>query len=200
LKRPNTRTDSRDTTPRVNGVLETCLHVEDVERSARFYQRLFGFRRMASDDRFCAFDVARGSVLLLFRRGGTLEPVQVPGGLIPPHDGSGRMHLAFAIPAAQLTAWQERLNRAGIAIESRVRWQGGSESLYFRDPDQHLVELATPGIWPNYQRRASHVVRTGGGATGRAPAPSRRRRTPGGKASRPTARTGPAKVGPSTSA
>jgi catechol 2,3-dioxygenase-like lactoylglutathione lyase family enzyme len=136
--------------PGVTGVLETCLHVEDVERSARFYEGLFGFRRMASDDRFCAFDVARGCVLLLFRRGGTLEPVRVPGGVIPPHDGSGRMHFAFAIPADELTAWEERLRQAGIAIESRVEWEGGGVSLYFRDLDQHLVELATPGIWPNY--------------------------------------------------
>jgi len=138
------------TRPRVTAVLETCLHVEDVERSARFYEDLFGFTRMAGDGRFCAFDVARGSVLLLFRRGGTLEPVQVPGGLIPPHDGSGHMHFAFAIQAADHNAWLKRLESAGVAIESRVRWEEGGESIYFRDPDQHLVELATPGIWPNY--------------------------------------------------
>ena len=137
-------------TPRVTGVLETCLHVEDVEQSARFYEELFGFPRMASDARFCAFDVAQRSVLLLFRRGGTLEPISVPGGLIPPHDASGHMHFALAIPAEDLNAWVERLKNAGIAIESRVRWENGGKSLYFRDPDQHLVELATPGIWPNY--------------------------------------------------
>jgi catechol 2,3-dioxygenase-like lactoylglutathione lyase family enzyme len=131
-------------------VLETCLHVEDVERSARFYQELFGFARMAGDARFCALNVAPGSVLLLFRRGGTLEPVRVPGGLIPPHDGSGHLHCAFAIPAEDLAAWESRLTIANIPIESRVNWQEGGVSLYFRDPDQHLVELATPGIWPNY--------------------------------------------------
>jgi len=136
--------------PRVTAVLETCLHVEDVERSARFYETLFGFKRMAGDARFCAFDVAPGSVLLLFLRGGTLEPVKLPGGIIPPHDGSGHMHFAFAIPAEDLAAWLDRLQDAGITIESRVRWERGGESIYFRDPDQHLVELATPGIWPSY--------------------------------------------------
>src|SRR6185295_16259280 len=136
--------------PCVTGVLETCLHVENVERSARFYEELFGFKRMAGDDRFCAFNVAERAVLLLFRRGGTLEPVKIPGGIIPPHDGSGRMHFAFAIVADQLTAWEQRLNQANIPIESRVKWEAGGVSLYFRDPDEHLVELATPGIWPNY--------------------------------------------------
>jgi catechol 2,3-dioxygenase-like lactoylglutathione lyase family enzyme len=138
------------TPPRLTAVLETCLHVEDVERSARFYEGLFGFKRMAGDSRFCAFNVAQGSVLLLFRRGGTLEPVKVPGGVIPPHDGSGHMHFAFAIPDEDLAAWESRLVQFGIPIESRVNWQEGGVSLYFRDPDQHLVELATPGIWPNY--------------------------------------------------
>jgi len=31
-----------------------------------------------------------------------------------------------------------------------VKWSRGGESLYFRDPDDHLVELATPGIWATY--------------------------------------------------
>ena len=136
--------------PRVTGVLETCIHVENVARSAQFYEALFGFRRLGSDERFCAFDVAGRDVLILFRRGGTSEPVALPGGVIPPHGGSGHLHFAFAIPSDDLAAWEKRLSDAGIAIESRVKWSRGGESLYFRDPDQHLVELATPGIWSNY--------------------------------------------------
>lgn len=136
--------------PRVTRVLETCLHVEDVEKAARFYEELFGFRRMVSNERLCAFDVAGRRVLLLFLRGGTLDPVVIPGGVIPPHGGSGPLHFAFAIPAEDLRPWEQRLADAGIAIESRVRWELGGESLYFRDPDNHLVELATPGTWPSY--------------------------------------------------
>ncbi|MFN0129142.1 MAG: hypothetical protein ACKV19_20930 [Verrucomicrobiales bacterium] len=34
-----------------------------------------------------------------------------------------------------------------IPVESRIRWPGGATSLYFRDPDGHAVELATPGLW-----------------------------------------------------
>ncbi len=136
--------------PRITGVLETCLHVDDLERAARFYENLFGFERLGSDNRFCAFAVGDSDVLLLFRRGGTNDPVVLPGGVIPHHDGSGRLHFAFAIPKEDLPAWERRLAAAGIEIESRMKWPRGGESVYFRDPDNHLVELATPGIWPNY--------------------------------------------------
>lgn len=131
-------------------MLETCLYVEDVEQAARFYENLFALRRMAFDDRFCAFDVSGRSVLLLFRRGGTRKPVAVDGGVIPPHDGTGPLHFAFAVPTEDLPAWEERLAESGIAIESRVHWPRGGQSVYFRDPDGNLIELITPGTWPNY--------------------------------------------------
>ena len=74
----------------------------------------------------------------------------LPGGSIPPHDGSGPMHFAFAIAADSLAAWRARLAEAGVEIESEMVWPRGAVSLYFREPDGHLVELATPGLWANY--------------------------------------------------
>src|SRR5712692_6078834 len=136
--------------PEITGILETGLYVADVGRSSDFYQSLFGFEVMVQDERFCALNVAGKNVLLLFRHGGTLVPTPVPGGLIPPHDGSGQLHFAFSIPAAALPAWEERLAAHHIAIESKVVWPRGGISIYFRDPDSHLVELATPGLWPIY--------------------------------------------------
>ena len=47
-------------------------------------------------------------------------------------------------------AWEAALAAHGIPIESRVRWSRGGESIYFRDPDGHSVELATPGVWATY--------------------------------------------------
>jgi catechol 2,3-dioxygenase-like lactoylglutathione lyase family enzyme len=53
-------------------------------------------------------------------------------------------------PAADYDRWRTRLRQQGIAIESETAWDRGGRSVYFRDPDKHLVELVTPGSWANY--------------------------------------------------
>jgi catechol 2,3-dioxygenase-like lactoylglutathione lyase family enzyme len=136
--------------PRVSGILETCLYVEDVERSRAFYEKLFGFKALIGDKRICVFDVAPAQVLILFEAGGTLEPVPLGDSFIPPHDARGRQHFALAIAAADYDPWKQNLIGNGIAVESEIAWRSGGKSLYFRDPDGHLVELATPGLWANY--------------------------------------------------
>ncbi len=136
--------------PAVTGIIETCLHASDLERSIRFYEDLFGFTKLSSDDRFAAFSVSDRNVLLLFRAGGTNDAVVIPGGIIPGHGGAGRLHVAFSIPAVAEAEWRQRLADHGIAIESVVEWPRGGRSLYFRDLDQHLLELITPGCWSIY--------------------------------------------------
>lgn len=133
--------------PALLGVLETALYVADLRRSVDFYRRVFGLRKLDGDDRFCAFEVPGRQVLLLFQTGGSADPIPLPFGTIPPHDATGQLHLAFSIAASELPTWEAHLHQHGIPIESRVRWPRGGNSLYFRDPDGHLVELATAGLW-----------------------------------------------------
>ena len=137
-------------TPRISQQLESSLYVADLDRSEAFYRGVLGFECLLRDDRMCGLAVPGGSVLLLFRRGGSVHPSPVPGGIIPPHDGGGTQHLAFAIPLAELAAWEAHLLAAGVPIESRVVQSFGGTSLYFRDPDGHSVEVATPGLWAVY--------------------------------------------------
>lgn len=136
--------------PRVQGVKETCLYVADLAAARDFYQTVFGFPVLAEDPRFCAFDVAGRDVLILFQQGETAAAVELPGGIIPPHDGAGPVHLGLAIANEQYERWRQRLAEQDVPVESTVEWPRGGRSLYFRDPDGHLLELLTPGVWPTY--------------------------------------------------
>ena len=100
---------------------------------------------MLSGDRLVAPTPATDVLLLLTRE---FRRARTQGGQRP--DVDGPVHIAFAIERAHLAAWASRLAHLGIEIESRVQWEGGGTSLYFRDPEGRSVELATPGIWPTY--------------------------------------------------
>jgi len=133
-----------DVRPKTEGLLESSLYVADVASSAAFYERIFGFQVISDfGERGCAMQAGNRQVLLLFKKGGSRT--------IPtPHDGHGELHLAFAIPAAELATWETWLAEKGIALEEKRKWKLGGQSLYFRDPDRHLIEVATPGVWPIY--------------------------------------------------
>ena len=134
----------------VGGVLETSLYVADLDRSRAFYTRVFAFETFLHDARMCALGIPGRHVLLLFRHGASVRPSPTRGGTVPAHDGRGRLHLCFSIRSGDLAAWETHLARHDVVVESRVNWPRGGTSVYFRDPDEHSLELATPGLWPNY--------------------------------------------------
>ena len=130
--------------PKTNGLLESSLYVHDLSRSAQFYEKIFGFRIIKDfAPRGCALEAGPHQILLLFQKGGSRTGST-------PHYGDGELHVAFAIDAEQLPAWQDWLAENGIAVEETTTWELGGHSVYFRDPDRHLVEIATPGVWPTY--------------------------------------------------
>lgn len=130
--------------PKTDGILESALYVTDPAQSARFYETIFGFRVISNfGERGCAIDAGQRHVLLLFRKRGSLATAT-------PHDGDGELHIAFAISRDELERWEAWLAENGIAVEERHVWERGGVSLYFRDPDRHLLEVVTPGVWSTY--------------------------------------------------
>jgi catechol 2,3-dioxygenase-like lactoylglutathione lyase family enzyme len=130
--------------PTTRGILDSSLYVNDVERSARFYENIFGFSVIADfGERGCAMNAGNQQVLLLFKKGGSRS-------LESPHDGDGDLHIAFPTAADELPNWESWLSENGIAIEEKRTWDGGGRSIYFRDLDHHLLELVTPGTWSVY--------------------------------------------------
>jgi catechol 2,3-dioxygenase-like lactoylglutathione lyase family enzyme len=130
--------------PKTEGILESSLYVTDVARSAQFYKKIFGFPVISDfGERGCAMDAGHRQVLLLFKKGGSRA-------MQSPHDGDGELHLAFAIRPDELAGWESWLAENGIAVEEESAWELGGRSVYFRDPDRHLIEIATPGVWSIY--------------------------------------------------
>ena len=144
------RAEADSPTPLITRILETALYVDDLDAVVAFYRDILGLRVLDASPRLVSLNAGQATVLLLFQRGATVSGLNTPGGWIPPHDGHGPAHLAFAIAAEALEPWVRRLAERGVAIESRVQWARGGQSIYFRDPAGHSVELATPGTWAVY--------------------------------------------------
>ena len=142
----------------VEALVETSLYVNDPFKSEVFYRQALGLDPIARFPRGVAMSVNSHHVLLLFRKGGSREPTETPGGTIPPSDADGQMHIAFSVADAALDEWEDQLQECGVEIESRVDWtkvpwegpisRSSGRSIYFRDPDGHSLELVTPGVWP----------------------------------------------------
>lgn len=136
--------------PAISHVLETSLYAADAAATAGFYEGVLGLGVLVRSPRLIALDAGSSSVVLVFQRGMTETDTHSDGGTVPGHDGRGRLHLALAIPADALADWRARLAAHDVAIIAETRWPRGGTSLYFHDPDGHVVELATPGLWANY--------------------------------------------------
>lgn len=137
--------------PRLGGILETAVYVDDLERASAFYVRLLGIEPVLRQERLHAFAIAPGETLLIFPRALSQYDSQTYFGRIPGHATRGPGHFAFRISAAVLEDWRAWLGHLGIVIISQTDWPQGGISLYFNDCDGNVLELATPGLWPNYR-------------------------------------------------
>jgi catechol 2,3-dioxygenase-like lactoylglutathione lyase family enzyme len=127
----------------LEGVLETCLYVDDLASAELFYGQTLGLAFVSRQEgRHVFFRIGSG-MLLIF------DPRQSDdaNSTLPRHGTSGSGHVAFAMKQRDLPAWESRLSEAGVAIEQIVDWPTGSRSVYFRDPAGNSLELTSPSIW-----------------------------------------------------
>ena len=139
--------------PKLNGLTETALFVEDLSRTSDFYEKVLRLSKLRATDTGRVFRIGDQRYLLLFKRSAahtsnkTATGDAVPPCAIPEQDGRGPGHIAFGISESDLDWWRERLAKHNVDLLKEMNWETGARSLYFRDPDGHMIELATPGIW-----------------------------------------------------
>ena len=127
----------------INGILETCLYVDDLTTAEAFYSRILEIEAFSRvKDRHVFFHLGR-SMLLLFNPAQTSQS----SGDIPTHGAHGPGHVAFAISPDKIDNWREHLRRCEVAIEAEVTWPSGGQSIYFRDPAGNSLEVATARVW-----------------------------------------------------
>ena len=145
--------DEIEPEPKLNGLVETALFVEDLPRASAFYENVLGLRKVKSSETGCVFRVADQRYLLVVSREVARTPNKTSSGdILPPcalpqHNGRGPGHIAFGVSADALDSWRARLTKHDVDVLSEITWEGGARSLYFRDPDGHMIEFATAGIW-----------------------------------------------------
>jgi catechol 2,3-dioxygenase-like lactoylglutathione lyase family enzyme len=112
------------------------------------------------------------TTLLLFQLGSTTSDVHTPTGVIPGHGPSEtilssllsknqdnsdavqqtlKQHFCLAVKDPQDVAhWDTHLQKQGVRILGRMNWDRGGKSVYFEDPDGHVGEIGSRGIWAHY--------------------------------------------------
>lgn len=132
----------------LDGMHHITAMSSDIERTHAFFGDLLGMRRVKMTDNFDAKEVSHwywgvgdgqpGTIITYFG---------YPKGSVPPaRMGAGQTHhFALAVPdEATQVEWRERLIQAGLSV-SPVMDRVYFKSIYSRDPDGHIVELATAG-------------------------------------------------------
>lgn len=128
--------------PRISMI---TLGVKDLEKSVRFYRDGLGFPQMESPPSV-AFFTLNGTWLALFSREALAEDAMVSA------EGDGFAGFALAHNVASEAEVDEVIAQAVAAGATltkpgqKVFW--GGYSGYFRDPDNHLWEIAhNPMVW-----------------------------------------------------
>lgn len=126
----------------VSQIKETCLYVQDLNRTAAFYHEKLDLEIISKSEGRHIFFRAGASVLLCFKAEATRREET-----LPVHYGEGKMHLAFEVPKEEYQQVKAWIQAQGITVEHEQEWAAGVYSFYFRDPDGHSLEVVPEGMW-----------------------------------------------------
>lgn len=120
------------------------------------------------------------TTLLLFKLGMTTRDVKTPGGIIPHHAPTEKIldllqtkssqedsaasdaseskpkqslqqHYCLAVEKKEdVLKWEDYLKEKEVKVLSTMDWERGGRSVYFEDPDGHVGEIGSRGIWEHF--------------------------------------------------
>ena len=115
----------------IKSISHITFSVSDLAASVTFYQQLFDAELLFRDEKTAYFDLA-----------GLWLALNVEEDIPRSEVRQSYTHTAFTVDAAGITTMVERLSWLGVPlVPSRSRSSAEGISLYFRDPDGHLLEV-----------------------------------------------------------
>jgi len=164
--------------PMLSHILETVLYARNLDKAREFYGSTLGLKPIAGveSDRMIGYELGHTN-LLIFALGKTRKDAVMdssePDHRIPKHGPSQvlldtllddtkkpadaqlhslRQHYCFAAESVEdVKKWEEYVMAKSIHITGRMDWPQGGYSFYFADPDGHVGEIASRGLWPNWK-------------------------------------------------
>lgn len=114
----------------IKGLNHITFAVADIDRATEFYTQVLGARVLVKGEKTVYMDLA-GIWLAL-----NLDPGAKAADTYT--------HIAFSVAEEDVGTYRLRLQERGIPLRrDRTRDPREGQSLYFRDPDGHLLELHT---------------------------------------------------------
>ena len=123
--------------------------------------------------RMCAFAMGN-TTLLLFHLSSTTKDINMDRGRIPHHGPTQRIldllntdvsdpngvdgqtyslqqHFCIGVSKrSDVEAWEAWFTDKSVKVLGTMDWERGGRSVYFEDPDGHVGEVASRGIWEHY--------------------------------------------------
>lgn len=151
-------------------VLETCLYVRDMNQSLAFYINVLGLQPQIKSSRLTMFPLGN-TTLILFQLGMTASDSVSESGIVPGHgpdeqtlialteendkpdSDSRRLHMHYCLAVSsreEVEVWEEYLKSMEVKLRGSMNWQKGGKSVYFEDPDGHIGEIGSRGIWEHW--------------------------------------------------
>ena len=117
----------------VHGLNHVTFSVSDLDKSILFYQSVFEAKLLLRAERMAYLELS-----------GLWLALNVQADIPREEIKQSYTHLAFTLDAADIQPMKQRLKRLGVELRpDRLRVAGEGQSLYFADPDGHLLEFHT---------------------------------------------------------
>jgi catechol 2,3-dioxygenase-like lactoylglutathione lyase family enzyme len=129
-----------ETKLQLKGLDHFALNVKDMKRAEEFYTNTLGFtviHRTKTQAGLKHFEIDAGNVVIALFESPDLNLKKAHETMTE----EGYLHFAFGASYDQFDATIKGLKKKGVIIDGKPRNWGQSVSIYFRDPDDHQLEI-----------------------------------------------------------